>query len=92
MDDAAIGDAIVALLAARAPSASICPSEAARALRGDEAAWRALMPEVRRVASVLAARGVVEATQGGRSLPATGIVDATGPLRLRRGHAFPATG
>jgi hypothetical protein len=48
---------IFALLDARAPTATICPSDAARALGADEAAWRALMPEVRQVAAELVRAG-----------------------------------
>src|SRR6478752_6815312 len=60
--EATIGD----LLAQRAPSASICPSEAARLVGGeDEDAWRELMDPARRAARRLVARGEVEITQGG---------------------------
>ena len=63
--DDRIAAAIFDLLARRAPSATICPSDAARALAADEAAWRALMPEVRRVAAALAARGLLRVTSHG---------------------------
>jgi len=92
MDDAAIRACIVARLAARSPAASICPSDVARALRADEPAWRAVMPEVRRVAAALAHAGVVQATQGDARVPADAIVSARGPLRLRRGPRFQAPG
>ncbi len=70
--------AIGGLLARRAPGATICPSEAARAL--DPEGWRAHMDAVRAVAFGLADRGELEVTQGGE------VVDgraARGPIRLR---------
>jgi hypothetical protein len=71
--------AIVAMLAQRAGGATICPSEAARAVGGDE--WRELMEPARAAARRLVAAGEVEITQRGR------VVDpshAKGPIRLRR--------
>ncbi len=80
--DERIAAAIFALLDARAASGgTICPSEAARSLAGDEAAWRALMPEVRRVAAVLAQAGALRVTQQGEEVDALG---ARGPIRLGR--------
>ena len=67
------------LLDARAASATICPSEAARAVGGEN--WRALMEPARRAARRLVAAGEVEITQGGR------VVDpsaARGPIRIRK--------
>ncbi|HYO36051.1 MAG TPA: DUF3253 domain-containing protein, partial [Geodermatophilus sp.] len=57
MDDAgpALEQAIDALLDARAPGATICPSEAARAV--DPKGWRELMPAAREAAGRLAAAG-----------------------------------
>ena len=82
VDDATIADMILALIAARAQGATICPSDAARALApGDEAAWRALMPEVRRVAGGLQARGLVRVTARGADVDAQ---QAHGPIRLGR--------
>jgi hypothetical protein len=73
--------AILQLLADRAPGATICPSEAARALGGDDG-FRPLMPVVREAAAQLAAAGEIEVTQGGRAVdPAS----ARGPIRLRLG-------
>jgi hypothetical protein len=63
----------------RGRGASFCPSEAARALAQD---WRGLMPEVRRVAAVLAAEGRLQAMQKGRPVHPTA---ARGPIRLRLG-------
>ncbi len=71
--------ALVALLAARAGDASVCPSEVARAVGGE--AWRSLMEPVRAAARRLVARGEVEVCQGGRVVdPST----ARGPIRVRR--------
>ena len=60
--------------------ATICPSDAARAVGGDER-WRALMEPTRQAARRMAARGEVVITQGGRVVdPST----AKGPIRIRR--------
>lgn len=70
---------ILELLAARASAATICPSEAARAVGGD--GWRRLMEPARRAARRLVAAGEVEITQQGRVIdPST----ARGPIRIRR--------
>ena len=75
----ALEQAVLELLAQRAPGATICPSEAAR--RVDPDGWRELMPDARRVAGRLVADGRVEMTQRGEVVdPAT----ARGPVRLRR--------
>jgi len=79
--DERIAAAIFALLEARAADGTLCPSEAARALAGDEAAWRALMPEIRRVAAALALAGSLRVTQHGEEVDALG---ARGPIRLGR--------
>ena len=82
---------IRSLLASRAADATICPSEAARAVAAaspdaptaDPATepWRALMEPARRAARRLVAAGEVEITQGGRVVdPST----AKGPIRVRR--------
>lgn len=87
LSDADIAAAILALLKARNPAGergaagrSICPSEAARALETEDAAWRALMPDIRRVAARLAEQGLIEATQRGAPVDAE---RARGPIRLR---------
>jgi hypothetical protein len=78
--DATLEAAIRALLAERAASASICPSEAARRVGGEDA-WRPLMAQVLAAARRLVASGEVEMTQGGVPVePST----ARGPVRLRR--------
>lgn len=74
---------IRSLLAGRAADATICPSEAARAVAGSEIddAWRELMEPARRAARRLVAAGEVEITQGGTVVdPST----AKGPIRIRR--------
>ena len=70
---------VLDLLAARAPGATICPSEAARALGGDD--WRALMEPARAAARRLVASGDVEITQGGEVVDPAGV---RGPIRIRR--------
>jgi hypothetical protein len=78
--DRALEDAIQSLLEARARGASICPSEAAR-LVGGEDGWRALMEPSRAAARRLVAKGRIEMTQRGSVVdPST----ARGPVRLRR--------
>jgi hypothetical protein len=67
------------LLDRRRPEASICPSEAARAI--DPKGWRDLMPEARAAAGRLAAAGTVEVTQGEKTVD---VATASGPVRVRR--------
>ena len=77
--DTALEAAIVDLLSQRAGGATICPSEAARVVGGED--WRPLMEPARRAARRLVAAGTIEITQGGRVVdPST----ARGPIRLRR--------
>ena len=82
--DRALEASILDLLARRSGGATICPSEAARAVAdpdGGEDAWRALMEPARRAARRLVAAGDVEITQGGKVVdPST----AKGPIRVRR--------
>jgi hypothetical protein len=80
-EDQAIADTMLALLASRAPSASICPSDVARALSSDEGVWRAKMPAIRRVAAQLAANGQVKVTRGPTEVDA---LSKGGPIRIRR--------
>lgn len=81
MTDDKIAQTIGALLNARAPSASICPSDVARALETQDNAWRALMPQIRRVAASLAAQGLLRVTRGEADVDAQ---SKGGPVRLRR--------
>jgi hypothetical protein len=78
--DQALEAAILALLDRRADDATICPSEAARAVAGD-GDWRALMAPARSAAGRLADRGEVEVTQGGQVVD---VATARGPVRIRR--------
>ena len=65
------------LLEARARGATICPSEAARAVADD---WKPLMERARSAARRLVVAGEVEVLQGGRVVdPST----AKGPIRVR---------
>jgi formylmethanofuran dehydrogenase subunit A len=77
--DARLERTILDLLAARAATATICPSDAARAIGGDQ--WRDLMEPARRAARRLVASGEVVITQGGVVVDGT---TATGPIRIRR--------
>lgn len=82
-DDAAIERMIFALLDARRPEATVCPSEVARALSpGAAGAWRALMSPVREVAQRLADARRLVVTRRGVPVAAT---SPGGPIRL--GHA-----
>ncbi|MEV7103135.1 DUF3253 domain-containing protein [Streptomyces atroolivaceus] len=74
--------AILELLERRAPTSTICPSDAARAVYGgDDDGWRALMEPARRAARRLVTSGEVEITQGGRRVEPA---EARGPIRIRR--------
>ena len=81
MDDvgARLERTIGALLDQRRPDASICPSDAARAV--DPEGWRDLMPAARAAAGRLADAGAVEVTQGGEVVD---VATARGPVRIRR--------
>jgi hypothetical protein len=69
---------IMELLGARRAGDTICPSEAARAIRADD--WRPLMEPARAAARRLVAAGKIDITQKGRVVdPST----AKGPIRLR---------
>ena len=72
-------EAIGALLADRRPGATICLSEAARAVDGE--GWRALVPAARAAAGRLVDAGEVEVTQGGEVVD---VATARGPVRIRR--------
>lgn len=84
--DAALEAAILSLLAERTAdgdkSKTICPSEAAKAVGGQEARrdWESLMEPARSAARRLASAGRIEITQHGAAVnPST----AKGPIRLR---------
>ncbi|MCZ2838125.1 DUF3253 domain-containing protein [Modestobacter sp. VKM Ac-2985] len=77
--DRVLEQTIGALLDQRRPEASICPSEAARAV--DPEGWRDLMPAARAAAGRLAGAGAVEVTQSGEVVD---VGTARGPVRVRR--------
>ena len=82
--DRTLESTILDLLRARARGATICPSDAARAVGGDD--WRPLMETARRAARRLVVAGRAEITQGGRVVdPST----AKGPIRVRLGAQEP---
>lgn len=75
--------AILEMLASRAASSTICPSEVARVL--DPESWRSSMELVRAAARRLAHAGRVEVRQH------RAVVDpdrAKGPIRIGRGKGF----
>ncbi|MFD3471126.1 DUF3253 domain-containing protein [Streptomyces sp. NPDC058682] len=80
--DQRLGRAILELLERRGPTATICPSDAARAVyEGDDDGWRVYMEPARSAARRLVKAGEVEITQGGHPVePAM----ARGPIRIRR--------
>ncbi|MEX0153599.1 MULTISPECIES: DUF3253 domain-containing protein [Microbacterium] len=67
------------LLAARDAGKTICPSEAARAVGGED--WRDLMQPARDAARALVDLGEVEVTQRGEVVD---VETARGPVRIRR--------
>ena len=89
--EAGAEEAILSLLHDRDPGKTICPSEAARVIAGEDD-FRPHMAEVREAAGRLVARGRLEVTQGGSVVD---LETARGPIRLRlppeapRGPASP---
>lgn len=71
--------AILDMARERGPAKTICPSDAARAVGGEQ--WRDLLDDAREIARDLARKGDVEITQKGEVLDP----DATwrGPIRIR---------
>jgi hypothetical protein len=69
---------ILQLVEERGTDKTICPSDAARALAGDQD-FRPFMELVRKAAGALAADGRVEVTQKGRRVT---ISEAHGPVRI----------
>lgn len=68
------------LLRHRDADKTICPSDAARVVGGED--WRVLMPLSRSVAAELAAEEIIEVRQRGEVVDLT---TAKGPVRLARG-------
>ncbi|MEU8679584.1 DUF3253 domain-containing protein [Streptomyces sp. NPDC048560] len=74
--------AILELLERRDPKATICPSDAARAVyEGEGDGWRALMEPARRAATRMVEAGEVEITQSGSPVEPSKV---RGPIRIRR--------
>ncbi len=87
MQDTDIAARIMRLLAARAPGATLCPSEVARDIA--PADWRPLMPAVREIAADMARTGAIEITQRGVVIELDKPV--RGPIRLRRSQQNPSS-
>lgn len=79
MNQRAARDATLALLEARAPGATICPSEVARVLTPAQGNWRDTMPAVHAAIDALVADGVVRLSW--KSLP---LPTRAGPYRIAR--------
>lgn len=75
-------EATLALLAARADDATVCPSEVARALAAPAQDWRDAMPDVHAAVDQLVIEGVVRLSWKGRMLPTR-----LGPYRIHRGSS-----
>ena len=81
--DQLLEEAIVRLLRGRSGDATLCPSEAARAVSPDD--WRPLMEPARAAGRRLANRDLVVFRQGGTRVdPST----ASGAVRLGRGNGW----
>ncbi len=84
---ARLGATMRALLRARDPASSICPSDAARAIGGE--GWRAVLDVARDVARTLAISGVVRITRGESDVdPTSEPATWGGPVRIRRADDF----
>ena len=70
---------ILALTALRVPGKSLCPSEAARAVRPED--WNRFMTETRRVAVQMAEAGEIEILRKGKPVAPD---EVRGVIRLRR--------
>ena len=78
--DAELERTILSLLDDRAPTSTICPSDAARAV-GTADSWRSLMDPAREAARRLVEAGEVVITQKGEVVD---LATARGPIRIRR--------
>lgn len=74
--DNAIRAALLDLALERGAGKTYCPSDAARRLSPD---WRALMPDIRRVAAQMQRDGLLQASQAGQNVDPD---RAKGPIRL----------
>jgi hypothetical protein len=77
----AVAAEILRLTALRGKAKSICPSEVARSLATDEAAWRRLLGPVREAASDLAWQGRIDVLRKGK--PVDPGEQIRGVIRLR---------
>ena len=73
-------EATLALLAARAEDATVCPSEVARVVAGEGGAWRKAMPKFTPRWNALVNEGAVRLSWKGRPLAMR-----AGPYRIARG-------
>ena len=73
-------EATLALLAARAEDATVCPSEVARALAGPDGDWRDAMPEVHAAVDQMVSDELVRLSWKGCRL-----TTRAGPYRIGRG-------
>jgi hypothetical protein len=73
-------EATLALLAARAEGATVCPSEAARAVNAATGDWRDAMPEVHAAVDQMVSDRLVRLSWKGRRL-----TTRAGPYRIGRG-------
>ncbi len=80
--DARIASTVKALLRHR-DGTTICPSDAARVVGGEQ--WRTRMNDVRRVAATLAENEQVVITQRGKAVD---LCSVKGPVRIGKGQAF----
>jgi hypothetical protein len=80
--DTGVEDMVLALLAMRAPDATVCPSEVARAIAaGCPAEWRDAMPSVHAAVDRLLGEDRVRLSWKGRPLPTR-----AGPYRIGHGR------
>lgn len=78
-EDRQIGAMIAEMLSARRSDATLCPSEVARALAGEDGDWRARMEEVHAAVDGLVAAGAVRLSWKGAAMAVRG-----GPYRIGR--------
>ncbi len=70
----------MALLAARAEDATVCPSEVARAVAAPTGEWREAMPEVHAAVDQMVSEGLIGLSWKGQTL-----ATRAGPYRINRG-------
>ena len=72
-------EATLALLAARAEGATVCPSEVARAVAAPTGEWREAMPEVHAAVDQMVSEGLIGLSWKGQTL-----ATRAGPYRINR--------